>query len=72
MVTPIFLNKYVTKGVFGPGIILHRIMYDRKSHNNELLKFVLLLIKLDPLEHIMIPPLCSVEEGWKPRNFMNP
>jgi hypothetical protein len=32
--------KYVTKGVFGPGTILHKIMYCRESHNEKLLKLV--------------------------------
>jgi hypothetical protein len=41
MVIPVFLNNCVLEGVFGLGMILHRIMYDRKYRNKKLLKLVL-------------------------------
>jgi hypothetical protein len=36
-VTPVFLNKCVAEGGFGPGTILRRITYDRKSRDKMLL-----------------------------------
>ena len=42
MVTAVFLNKCVAKGVFRPGTILRKIMYCRESHNKKLLNRVIL------------------------------
>jgi hypothetical protein len=41
MVTPVFFNNYVADGVFGPGTILCRIMYNRKSHKKAPLSRIL-------------------------------
>jgi hypothetical protein len=40
MVTLVFLNNCVKDGGFGPGTILHRITYHRKSHDTIALKLV--------------------------------
>jgi hypothetical protein len=40
MVTLVFLNNCVVKGGFGPGTILRRIKYHRKSRDKILLKLV--------------------------------
>jgi hypothetical protein len=46
MVTPVFLNNNDAEGVFGPGTILRRIMYDRKYCNKKLLELVTFLCLL--------------------------
>ena len=40
MVTSVFPNNCVSKGVFGPGMILRRIIYGRESRDKKTLNLV--------------------------------
>ncbi len=53
MVTPVFLNNCVAEGGFGPGTILRRIMYNRKSPNKKHLKHALFFYLLSRVLKVM-------------------